>query len=138
MAHTRKPANPAETEALDKWRTGYPVIAMRALREAGYSPEQRAVFLRNVAGCGPEHVADFASDAYLEPQDNNRFLYIYATGRDDGFGYAVGEYNDEQGPANGSLALFQRAQDAHTFAYAVQASEGAMVHVLPSAELETD
>lgn len=68
----------------------------------------------------------------------NRFLYIYGTARSDGYRYAVGEYSDDAGPANGSLALFQHAEDAHTFAYAVQVKDGATVHVLPSAELETD
>lgn len=65
-----------------------------------------------------------------------KFLYIYGTGyRTDGFNFAVGE-KPEDGAANGSLALFQRAEDAHIFAYAMQSVHSCMVHVLPSADIE--
>lgn len=67
---------------------------------------------------------------------NNDFLYIYGCNRDDGFNFAVGTSTDES-PANGSRALFQRVEDAHLFAYAVQERDGTMVHILPSAELPT-
>jgi hypothetical protein len=61
-------------------------------------------------------------------------IYVYATDRDDGLAYAVGIAPDE-GPANGSLALFADAADAHLFAHAKQGKDGCTVLVLPSAEM---
>ncbi len=64
-------------------------------------------------------------------------LYVYGTGeRTDGFAFAVGEMRDG-GPANGALALFQNADDAHRFVNATQAETGCTVITLPSAETET-
>lgn len=68
----------------------------------------------------------------LRPDVDN--LYVYGTGaRDDGFAYAVG-VNPPDGPANGSLALFQRADDARLFARTRAELSGATLSVLPSAE----
>lgn len=61
-------------------------------------------------------------------------VYVYGTGaRDDGMAYAVGVL-PPGGPANGSLALFQQADDARLFARARAEQTGATLSVLPSAE----
>lgn len=66
-------------------------------------------------------------------QELKGFLYIYATPyREDGFRFCVGR--DHAGTVDGAYALFQTAEDAQLFAYAVQERDGCMVHVLPSAE----
>lgn len=64
------------------------------------------------------------------------YLYIYATGeREDGIRFAVGSHVDGIPGVEGARALFAHAKDAHMFAYAYQDATGAMVHVLPSAEI---
>lgn len=132
---SRQPTDGNERGALDMWRRSNRTTAMRILRDAGYTTDQRAAFLREVADCTGD-VVTFASDEYLEPPQPTpaRVLYIYATARDDGFGHAVGEYLDDDAPAVSALALFQHEKDAHTFAYARQTVTGGMVHVLPSIE----
>lgn len=66
------------------------------------------------------------------------FLYLYGTGeRPDGYRFAVGHMPDTTG-APVPRALFVRAADAHTFAYAESARTGIAVHVLHSAELSNE
>lgn len=60
-------------------------------------------------------------------------IYVYATGRDDGLRFAVGSC-PPNGPANGSLALFEHAADARLFAETKAAANGSLLSILPSAE----
>lgn len=64
MPGTKRRAQGCEERALQNWRLAYPVTAMRILREHGYNRDQRAEFLRNVAGLREEDIPDFAADTY--------------------------------------------------------------------------
>lgn len=53
-----------EIEALKRWREGYPIVAMRTLADAGYTEQQRATFLRKIAGVAPDLIPEYAADSY--------------------------------------------------------------------------
>lgn len=65
-----------------------------------------------------------------------KFLYIYRG--DEPLPYTVSEVPETYGAPAAIRGRFQTAKDAQTFAYAVQAQTGMMVHVLPSAEIGPD
>ena len=58
---------------------------------------------------------------------NKSYAYVYSTGRDDGYLFAVGSRQD--GELNGGRALFTTLADAELFARALSSD----VAVLPSA-----
>lgn len=65
----RKPVGGVEVEALARWRASHPITAMRTLADAGYTMEQRAEFLRAVAGVQHDLVSDYAADSYVRMFD---------------------------------------------------------------------
>lgn len=61
------------------------------------------------------------------------YIYVYATNRDDGMNYAVGmAVEDDNVPANGSVALFGQADHAELFANVLATLTGGTASVMPS------
>ena len=71
-------------------------------------------------------------DRATAPLANKHHVYVYATGRDDGMRFAVGEYTPNQ-PVNGCIALFARAEDVDAFVWTWSDRTTGEVSVLPSA-----
>lgn len=59
-------------------------------------------------------------------------VYVYATARDDGLGFAIGATYYAGNRANGSYALFSERNDALEFAAILSERNGATLLVLPT------
>lgn len=59
-------------------------------------------------------------------------VYVYATSRDDGLGFAIGATYYAGNRANGSYALFSERDDALEFAKTLAERNGAQLLILPT------
>jgi hypothetical protein len=71
-------------------------------------------------------------DRAAAPLADTHHVYVYATGREDGMRFAVGEYTPNQ-PVNGCIALFATAGDVDAFVWTWSDRTAGEVAVLPSA-----